>query len=148
MSKTVDRVVTNRDNNKNYTRHFNVPHYLNTSWLTECSKLNTNFCWPCILFTRVKHVWSRDSFVNLTNLSNDIQKQERSQLHISSVLKFKMFQSTMIDLQLDEQDHYDLTRHNEMVKTNRAILNRFIDRLCIWLFINCYFVDTIKGKFY
>lgn len=42
------------------------------------------------------------NIIIVTNSSNGIQKHERSQLHISSVLKLKMFGKTRNDLQLDE----------------------------------------------
>ncbi|XP_022160087.1 zinc finger MYM-type protein 1-like [Myzus persicae] len=119
-----------KEKNKVYIRHFNISNYLNTPWLTGSAKLNKLFCWPCVLFTREKNVWSHSGFVNLNNLTNGIQKHERSQTHISSVLKLKMFGKSRIDLQLDEQRRSDVIRHNELVKKNRDVLKRFIDCVC------------------
>jgi len=67
-----------KERNKVYIRNFNISNYLNTSWLAGSTKLNKLFCWPSVLFTREKNVWSHSCFVNLNNLTNAIQKHERS----------------------------------------------------------------------
>uniref|UniRef100_A0A2S2R3T5 Uncharacterized protein n=1 Tax=Sipha flava TaxID=143950 RepID=A0A2S2R3T5_9HEMI len=76
-----------KEKNKVYICYFNISNYFNTLWLAGSAKLNKIFYWPCVLFTREKNVWSHSGFVNFNNLINGIQKHERSQTHISSVLK-------------------------------------------------------------
>ncbi|KAJ4433592.1 hypothetical protein ANN_15902, partial [Periplaneta americana] len=75
-------------------------------------------------------VWSKNGYDNLNNLHNAINKHEKSQAHIFSVLQSKSFGSSRIDIQLDSQLRVNVEQHSEMVRKNREILKRLIDTVC------------------
>lgn len=113
-----------------YTRHFSVSSFNSIPWLTGCEKLNKLFCWPCILFSKEKSVWTKTGFSDLSHLSSAQQRHERSQSHVESFLKCKMFGKQRIDVLIDSQHKDNISKHNELVKKNRDILKRLIDAVC------------------
>ncbi|KAJ4433006.1 hypothetical protein ANN_15263 [Periplaneta americana] len=119
-----------KDKGKEYTRHFQASQYQKTQWIAGSAKLNKLFCWPCLMFSKEETVWSKNGYDNLNNLHNAINKHEKSQAHIFSVLQFKSFGSSRIDVQLDSQLRVSVEQHNEMVRKNREILKRLIDTVC------------------
>lgn len=82
------------------------------------------------MFSKEETVWSKNGYDNLNNLHNAINKHEKSQAYIFSVLQFKSFGSSRIDVQLDSQLRVSVEQHNEMVRKNREILKRLIDTVC------------------
>ncbi|KAJ4449671.1 hypothetical protein ANN_01075 [Periplaneta americana] len=122
--------AAHKDKGKDYTRHFQASRYQKTQWIAGSAKLNKLFCWPCLMFSKEETVWSKNGYDNLNNLHNAINKHEKSQTHIFSVLQFKSFGSSRIDVQLDSQLHVSVEQHNEMVRKNREILKRLIDTVC------------------
>jgi hypothetical protein len=55
---------------------------------------------------------------------------KKSKSHISSLLQLKTFGTSRIDIQLDSQLRASIVQHNETVRKNREVLNRFIDTVC------------------
>lgn len=120
------------DKNRSFTRHFTEANYEKTVWLTGCSNMNKLFCWPCLLFSTEKSVWSSGGFCDLNNLCKAVGKHEKSKAHITCFFKLQTFgdSSSRIDLQLDHQRALEITRHNEQVKKNRYILSCLINAVC------------------
>jgi hypothetical protein len=122
--------ATHKDKSQGYVWHFQTSQYSKTQWITESSKLNKFFCWPCLLFASEQAVWSNNGYDNLNNLQNAIQNHEKSKSHISSFLHLKTFGTSRIDIQLDSQLRTSIVQHNETVKKNRDVLKGFIDTVC------------------
>jgi hypothetical protein len=56
-----------------------------------------------LFFASEQTVWSNNGYDNLNNLHSAIQKHKKSKSHISSLLQFKTFGTSRIDIQLDSQ---------------------------------------------
>jgi hypothetical protein len=98
-----DLTATHKDKSQDYIQHFHTSQYSKTQWTAGSSKLNNLFCWPCLLFASEQTVWSNNGYDNLNNLHNVIQKHEKSKSHMSSLLQFKTFGTSRIDIQLDSE---------------------------------------------
>lgn len=117
---------------KSYTRHFMHSNYDKLEWITGCANLNKLFCWPCLLFSKVKNIWTKGGYADLNHFSISAQRHEKSNEHIHNVLKLKMFGKQTIDPLLDSAGHDSISRHNEKVRSNREILKRLIDAICFF----------------
>ena len=53
------------------TRKFNKSAYESFTWMAGCSKRNSLFCFPCLLFSTKKDVWWTTGFKSLGNLWKD-----------------------------------------------------------------------------
>lgn len=121
-----------KDKNRSYTRHFSDSNYERTVWLTGSVNLNKLFCFPCLLFSSEKTVWSTTGFCDLNNLCKAIGKHEKTKSHITSFFKLQTFgdSNSRIDLQLDHQKQLEVAKHNENVLKNRRILSSLINAVC------------------
>ncbi|XP_071454959.1 zinc finger MYM-type protein 1-like [Hetaerina americana] len=119
------------DRERKYRRRFCVSAYAKHKWLTGCPKLNKLFCWPCVLFSREKSIWSREGLGSISGLSHTLIKHEKSRNHIQCAFALCTFGSPAVDAQLEIQKARSVTKHNDAVKNNRAILARLIDVACL-----------------
>ena len=115
---------------KTFTRHFSTKMYDATSWLCGCSKLQKLFCWPCLLFSNEKNVWSKAGFDDLTNFHKAQKRHSLSQSHIQAQIQLKQFGKTRIEFSLCEQSRLSVEAHNETVRKNRRIISHFIKVAC------------------
>ncbi|XP_074521239.1 zinc finger MYM-type protein 1-like [Halichoeres trimaculatus] len=110
-------------------RSFCEANYARNEWLTGSARLNRLFCWPCLLFDRsgsLNNPWSTTGFVDLANLARAMERHSKSRGRITSELKLKLFGRVRIDEALDQAAAISVTRHNQQVEKNRAILKRLI----------------------
>lgn len=128
--KLLGLTTKHKGKKEEYIRHFSDTQYNAIPWLTGSEKLNKLFCWPCLLFSSEKGVWTKTGFSDLSHLSVAQQRHERSQAHVESFLKYKMFGKQRIDVLIDSQHKANITQHNELVKKNRDVLKRLIDAVC------------------
>ena len=89
LSKSLTATIKIKTSNA--VRHFQNSYYQKYLWICACKKLNKIFCWPCILFSLEKNIWTKDGYSNLNNFYNAVNKHEKSQSHIASFLSFKEF---------------------------------------------------------
>jgi hypothetical protein len=115
---------------KMYNRHFNPKHYDSIPWLTGSALLKKLYCWPCVLFSTTPSTWTKEGFNNLNMLTVSGQRHQRSQNHVRCQLQMATFGASRIELQLDEQQRIEVSRHNKLVAHNRSILQRLIDSVC------------------
>ncbi|XP_074521359.1 zinc finger MYM-type protein 1-like [Halichoeres trimaculatus] len=69
---------------------------------------------------------STTGFVDLANLARAMERHSKSRGRITSELKLKLFGRVRIDEALDQAAAISVTRHNQQVEKNRAILKRLI----------------------
>lgn len=115
---------------KVFTRHFNMKMYDSTSWLCGCSKLQKLFCWPCLLFSNEKNVWSKAGFDDLTNFHKAQKRHTLSQSHIQAQIQLKQFGKVRIECSLNEHLRSSIEAHNETVRKNRRLVTHFIKVAC------------------
>ena len=66
----------------------------------------------------------------MKNLPRSLRKHEKSNIHIQSQISFKTFETSRIDLALNEQQRLNISLHNSKVKENREILKVLINGTC------------------
>ena len=91
---------------------------------------NRLFCYPCLLFSTSDNVWIKTGFCDLTNLPRSFSKHDKSNIHIQSQISFKTFETSRIDLALNEQQRLNISPYNSKVKENREILKVLINGTC------------------
>lgn len=129
-----DMTTPHQDKGKTFIRHFNVVEYERTPWLAGSTTLKKLFCWPCLLFAKEAGTspWtSKEGYGNLNAFNNAKVKHQRSTTHLRSQLHLHDFGESRLELQLDEQQRREVSRHNELVRQNRNILVRLIDSVCL-----------------
>ncbi|XP_077412732.1 zinc finger MYM-type protein 1 [Vanacampus margaritifer] len=112
---------------KHFARHFQASTYEKNKWLTGCPQVSKLFCWPCLLFSTDRTVWTATGYDDLNNLHISMSKHERGPSHIRCVVKLKTFENTLIEYRLNEGLRLDAEQHNARVKKNREVLKRLVD---------------------
>jgi hypothetical protein len=113
---------------KTQSRCFNADWYNRKPWLTASEIKKTLFCFNCLLFCGDVS-WTVHGISDLKHLSERIKSHEISSSHIGNSLKLRMYGKVDIRSQIDEGHRLSITRHNELVRKNRHILNRIVDCL-------------------
>ena len=111
---------------KKVNRSFHKEWYTRKEWLCGCALRSCLFCYPCLLFSASDNVWTKTGFCDLKNLPRSCSKHEKSNIHIQSQISFKTFETSRIDLALNEQQKLNTSLHNTKVKENREILKVLI----------------------
>lgn len=111
-------------------RHFNTKYYDSYTWLAGCRHSNLLFCFPCLLFSTTKTVWTDTGYGDLNNLTNLAKKHDQSDKHIQSCLSMLSFGKNRVELGISVQLKGDVERHNAKVDRNRDIFFRLIDITC------------------
>lgn len=116
---------------RGYTRHFNQHLYKTNLWLCGCSAKNALFCFPCLLFGGDTS-WTKSGIKDLNHINRNIERHEKSQLHLNNMVNLSLLGTADIASQLDSGYRLSIARHNEKVKENRQILSKIIDciKLC------------------
>lgn len=115
---------------KEYTRHFSLQQYTSVPWLTGCEHLNKLFCWPCLLFSNDDDVWTKIGLSNFCHMHSAQLQHERSQSHIDSFVKYKLFGKQKTDSMIESLHLSYVDQQNEQVNKNRKIFKRLIDAIC------------------
>ena len=115
---------------KKVNRSFHKEWYTRKEWQHGCALKNRLFCYPCLLFSTSDNVWIKTGFCDLKNLLRSLSKHEKSNIHIQSQISFKTFETSRIDLALNEQQRLNFSPHNSKVKENREILKVLINGTC------------------
>lgn len=116
---------------KNFIRHFRAQIYENVPWISGCRNTNKLFCWPCLLFSKEKSVWTQGGFDDLHNIHKAQARHETSVSHILSLKNFKLFGKQRIECSLSEQFRLSVQRHNVEVSKNRDMLTHIIRVVCL-----------------
>lgn len=121
-----------KDKGKTYTRTFSRAWYDRKKWLCGCSKRNTVFCFPCLLFrasvcTGQGDVWTTTGVSDMKHFSESVKRHEASKAHLHCAMKLAMLGQVNIATQLDEGYHVSVRNHNREVDNNRQILSKLID---------------------
>lgn len=114
---------------KTCVRHFSTKIYSTTEWITGCGHSKKLYCWPCLLFSTEKSVWTTTGFSDVNNLLKAIKRHESagSGKHLSAVIKMKTFGLSRIEASIDQSRSIGIAQHNSKVKNNRNMLKSFID---------------------
>lgn len=113
-------------------RTFNFSWYDVHKWLCGSFMKNRLFCWPCLLFSNRKCVWSCEGYYDLKNMSASLKKHSICKDHISNSLSFKDVQKRAFSVYnlVNEQSKIAKIRYNEEVKINREIIRKLIALTC------------------
>lgn len=113
---------------REFKRSFNKEVYSKYDWLCGCSKTNSLFCFPCLLFCRISgdKNWSRNGINDLAHLSDKINTHEKSSSHINAHLNLMLLGKQNIR-QLSNAYRLSIQKHNETVANNRYILSKIIN---------------------
>lgn len=113
---------------KKFVRHFQLHYYKTYKWMTGCSKTNKLYCWPCLMFCNETNSWNTRGYDDLNNMCKSIKAHEKSCSHINAVLALSSFnKNTTLLAGFNQQERLATMRHNEKVRSNRAIMKRLID---------------------
>lgn len=112
---------------------FSTTWYEKVSWLTGCEQRQILLCFPCVMFSNSKDVWSFTGFSDIKNLGRGIQRHEKSRDHLDCSVKLTVFgkEEYRIDLALSEAARVSRAKHNEQVKQNRHVLSSLVDIVCL-----------------
>ncbi|CAH0393437.1 unnamed protein product [Bemisia tabaci] len=120
-----------KDRGREFTRSFCKSNYVAYPWLTGCEIYSKLYCWPCLIFSDEKNIWSHHGFSDLNHLSAAALRHERTANHTECFMKMKLFGKQRGEVLLDPaQRNEQIRKHNEKVKENREILKRLIDVVC------------------
>lgn len=119
-------------NDKGKTRTFKSSWYDQHKWLCGSSTKENLFCWPCILLSNNKGVWSYEGYSDMKNLSRAVVRHSSSRDHLNCYVAFKGLckQTLNISEMLSEQNRLLKIKYNEEVKLNREIYKILIDVTC------------------
>lgn len=115
---------------REFKRSFNKEIYSKHDWLCGCSKTNSFFCFPCLLFCRTfgDKNWSRNGINDLAHLNDKIYTHEKSSSHINAHLNLILLGKQDIrQQQLSNAYRFNIQKHNETVANNRYILSKIIN---------------------
>ena len=82
------------------------------------------------MFSTSDNVWTRTGFCDLKNLPRSLCKHEKFNIHFQSQISFKTFETSRIDLALNEQQRLNVSLHNSKVKENGENLKVLINGTC------------------
>ncbi|PNF14161.1 hypothetical protein B7P43_G13483, partial [Cryptotermes secundus] len=116
---------------KSCTRHFNTSLYEAIPWLCGCDKLNKLFCWPCLLFSKEKHVFNSAGYNDINNIYKSGKRHGHSVNHIACLKEITLFgKNRRIEFSLSSQYKQSIEKHNEAVKQNRKFVGQLITAVC------------------
>ena len=115
---------------KKVNRSFHKLCYTRKKWLCGCALRNRLFCYPCLLFSTSDNIWTKTGFCDMKNLPRSLSKHEKSNIRTQSQIYFKTFETSRVDLALNEQQRFNISLYNSKVKENRDILKILINGTC------------------
>ena len=118
---------------KGRTRTFKSSWYDQHKWLCGSTTKETLFCWPCVLLSSNKGVWSSEGYSDMKNLARAVVRHSSSKDHLNCYVAFKGLskQALNVSEMLDEQNRLLKIKYNEEVKRNREIFKLLIDVTCV-----------------
>lgn len=116
------------------TRAFSSAHFDKNEWLTYGEDKNALFCFYCLLFDSAGtgssgSCWNKIGYRDLKHLSERLKTHQKSQVHMASAVKYKLFGRVNVMSQLNESYRVSVCKHNELVDKNRHVLSRVIDAI-------------------
>ena len=116
---------------KIFTRNFNSNVY-NNDWICGCEETNALFCFPCLLFSKLKGPWTTTGVTDLNHLSEKIHKHTRSNDHLNRVIDLNVLGKTDIGDYMESAYKQNIAKYNEQVAKNRDALSKIINiiKLC------------------
>ena len=72
-------------------------------------------------------VWSKVGFADLNNFDRAYKRHEKSNEHVSACARLSCLGRQRVEHAINEGARIQVAKHNEIVKQNRAFLNRLID---------------------
>ncbi|KDR18839.1 zinc finger MYM-type protein 1-like [Zootermopsis nevadensis] len=115
---------------KNRLRHFSDSWYNTDLWLCGCKKSSSLYCWPCLLFSTERNMWTTNGVSDIASFYVLKKRHELSVNHVNSKIALLKFGNTQIEDSLSPSYKIDCEKHNEKVKANRYIVSCFIDAIC------------------
>jgi len=106
------------EQNNVFLRKFHPKLYEKYSWLCGSSITNKLYCWLCLLFSKNESsVWSSAQFGydDLNNLHTAAGCHDKTASHLTAFLAHNAFGQTRINVLLDDQKSFAITKHNEQV---------------------------------
>jgi hypothetical protein len=89
---------------KTFTQHFNTSLCEAIPWFCGCDKLNKLSCWPCLLFSKEKHVFNSAGFNDINNIYKSEKIHRHSVNHIVCLKEIRLFgNNSRIEFPLSSQ---------------------------------------------
>ncbi|XP_050064957.1 zinc finger MYM-type protein 1-like [Aphis gossypii] len=114
---------------KMYSRAFNPKWYDMHTWLCGSQYKQALYCWPCLLLSMTKSVWTTTGYADLKNLSRSVKLHESAREHIHCMVGLKHLENnrvTIVDA-LTEHGYLFKKKYNENVRLNRLFMEHLID---------------------
>lgn len=92
--------LVNKGQGKRSHRYFHKVWYDKVSWLCGCSRTNSLFCFPCLLYGG-ESTWTKIGVTDIKHLSDKVKLHETSKAHVSSMA---LLESELQSMQLKTED--------------------------------------------
>jgi hypothetical protein len=119
----VDLIQSKSGHNRAFSKTLCQKHI----WLTGSQLRNKLFCWYCVLFSVNKNPYNTVGYENLKEIHRALVKQEISNKHTHSAIKFKLFGKQNIVNTIDSGHKEYIIKYNEKVRENREMVKRLIN---------------------
>lgn len=111
-------------------RRFSEKWYANDKWLCGCKQTSSLYCWPCLLFSKDKNIWTAKGVGDINSFHVLKKRHEASVAHVNCKIELQKFENGNFDQSLSLALQLNKDRHNENVKSNRYIVSCLIDAMC------------------
>lgn len=114
-------------------RWFKTIWYEKYKWLCGSYNLNCLFCWPCLIVSVRRNVWSKEGFRDWKNLARALERHSSSKDHIQNGISVKQFSRKATNFldQLSEYSNRLKNDYNKNVSKNRKVFSMLIDLVCL-----------------
>lgn len=114
---------------KNQARSFHMSWYSDYKWLCSSGEKSKLFCWPCLLMSTKKGIWTSDGFDDLKNMSRSTVRHSASKEHLNACILLNTLSKSVVKSSelLLERTRIQNIKYNELVKKNREVVNVLID---------------------
>lgn len=114
---------------KDRSRSFQSSWYDQHKWLCGNGEKSKLFCWPCLLLSTKKTVWSAEGFDDLKNLSRALVRHASSKDHLHAHLSLNNLSNQVFKISelLNEHSRLQKIKYNEEVKKNREVFKILVD---------------------
>jgi hypothetical protein len=82
---------------KNRFRHFSYSWYKADPWLCGCKKSSSLYCWPCLLFSTERNIWTTNGVSDIGSFYVLKKRHELSVNHANSEIALQEFGNPRID---------------------------------------------------
>ncbi|KAL7634614.1 UNVERIFIED_CONTAM: hypothetical protein RMT77_014991 [Armadillidium vulgare] len=114
---------------KSTSRTFKTSWYEKYKWLCGSVDKNSLFCWPCLIISVKKNIWSNEGFKDWKNLSRALERHSTSKEHILNFLSYKKLFKKFNTIQEALNEHARLSKeeYNVNVSKNREVFKLLIN---------------------